>query len=190
MAVKKKISGSPSVKAEVHVSGSTQSVESRQSAEAELSSLIAKFTPEHLGLIGELRRWLQERLPTAHQIVYEYRGCFVISYSPNDRGYEGILALRAGGSGVRLYFNRGKDLTDTQKLLQGSGKQTRWMSLDGASTLARPEVARLIDEAIASNPVPLAPDGSGSVVIRTSAPRPSESETTRLPPASRSSTPR
>jgi hypothetical protein len=50
--------------------------------------------------------------------------------------------------------------------LQGSGKQTRWIDLEGASTLARPEVVRLIDEAIARNSVPFALAGRGSVVIR------------------------
>jgi hypothetical protein len=51
-------------------------------------------------------------------------------------------------------------------LLRGSGKQTRWIDLEGASTLARPEVAGLIDEAIARNPVPFSRTGRGPVVIR------------------------
>jgi hypothetical protein len=89
----------------------------------------------------------------------------VISFSPNERGFEGVLAIRADANGVKLYFNQGKELPDPAKLLQGSS-QTRWISVDGASTLARPEVARLIDEAMARNPVPFAPAGRGLVVIR------------------------
>jgi hypothetical protein len=57
-------------------------------------------------------------------------------------------------------------LPDPEKLLQGSGNQTRSMDLEGASTVARPEVARLIDEALARNRVPFARTGRGSVVIR------------------------
>jgi len=57
-------------------------------------------------------------------------------------------------------------LPDPARLLQGSGNQTRWINLEGASTLARPEVALLIDEAIARNPVPFARAGRGPVVIR------------------------
>jgi hypothetical protein len=57
-------------------------------------------------------------------------------------------------------------LPDPAKLLQGSGSQTRSINLEGASTLARPEVARLIDEAIGRNRVPFARAGRGSVVIR------------------------
>ena len=145
---------------------STQTAAERRSAEAQLCTLIEKFAPAHQRLIGAMRRRLRMRLPTAHEVVYEYRDFFVISYSPNERGYEGVLAIRASANGVRLYFNRGKELPDPAKLLQGSGNQTRWIHLEGASTLARPAVARLIDEAIARNRVPFARTGRGPVVIR------------------------
>jgi hypothetical protein len=98
--------------------------------------------------------------------VYEYRDFFVISYSPSERGYEGVLAIRANADGVKLYFNRGKELPDPAKLLQGSGGQVRSINMEGASTLARPEVVCLIEEAIARNGVPFARAGRGSVVIR------------------------
>jgi hypothetical protein len=112
-------------------------------------------------------------------VVYEYRDCFVISCSPNERGYEGVFAIRASADGVRLYFNRGKGLPDPAKLLRGSGAQTRWIPLEGASTLARPEVAHLVDEAIASNRVPFARTGRGRVVIRSASAKPRQ----RRPPA-------
>jgi hypothetical protein len=144
---------------------STQSAVARRSAEAELRRLIAKFAPAQQRLIGATRRWLRKRLPTAHEIVYEYRDCFVISYSPNEHGYEGVLAIRASAEGVKLYFNQGKGLPDPEKLLRGSAN-ARWIQLEGASTLARPAVTRLIDEAIARNRVPFARTDRGPVVIR------------------------
>jgi hypothetical protein len=98
---------------------STQSAVARRSAEAE-----------------------RKRLPTAHEVVYEYSDCIVISYSPGERGYEGVLAVRASAKGVELFFNRGKQLPDPAKLLRGSGKQTRFIHMEGASTLARPAVIR------------------------------------------------
>jgi hypothetical protein len=168
MSVKKEPSGRRSVKVEVEVPGSTQSGVARRSAEAEVRTLIAKFVPAHLRLIGAMRRSLRMRLPTAHEVVYEYLnlGAVVISFSPNDHGYEGVLGIRADANGVKLFFGRGKELPDPEKLLQGSGSQVRSIDVEGASTLARPEVARLIDEAIARNPVPFACAGRGSVVIR------------------------
>jgi hypothetical protein len=164
--VKKEAAGRRSVQVEVEVPGSTQSAVERRSAEAELRTLIAKFAPAHLRLIGAMRRSLRKRLPTAHEVVYEYRDCFVISFSPNEHGYEGVLGIRASADGVKLFFNYAKELPDPAKLLQGSGSQCRSIDLEGASTLARPEVVSLIDEAIARNPVPFESAGRGSVLIR------------------------
>src|SRR5688572_8544957 len=101
---------------------STQSAVARRSAEAELRTLIAKVAPAQQRLVSALRRWLRKRLPTAHEVVYEYRDCFVISYSPDERGYEGVVAIRGSANGVRLYLNRGKGLPDPEKLLKGAGK--------------------------------------------------------------------
>lgn len=164
MSVKKEAAGHGSTRVEVEP---PQSAAERRAAEIELSALIAKFAPAHLRLIGAMRRSLRRRLPTAHEVVYEYRdlGAVVVSYSPSDHGYEGVLAIRATADGVKLYFNQGKDLPDPEKLLQGSS-QTRFIDVEGASTLARPAVSRLIDEAIARNRVRFAPAGRGPVVIR------------------------
>jgi len=167
MSVKKKASGRRSAQVEVEVPGSTQSAVARRSAEAQLRTLIAKFAPAHLRLIVAMRRLLQKRLPTAHEVVYEYHnlGAVVISFSPSEQGYEGVLAIRADADGIKLYFNQGKALPDPEKLLQGSAN-ARWIHMEGAFTLARPAVARLIDEAIAHNRVPFARAGRGAVVIR------------------------
>src|SRR5690242_2633218 len=95
---------------------STQSAAARRAAEAQLRGLIAKFAAAQQRLIGALRRSLRKRLPTAHEVVYEYRDCFVISFSPNERGYEGVFAIRGSADGVKLYFNHGKGLPDPEKL--------------------------------------------------------------------------
>jgi hypothetical protein len=53
-----------------------------------LHALIDKYTPGHLRLISAMRRSLRKRLPTAHEVVYEYLnlGAVVISFSPNEPG--------------------------------------------------------------------------------------------------------
>jgi hypothetical protein len=143
-----------------------QTAAARRTAEAEVRLLIDMYAASHLRLIGALRRSLQKRLPTAHEIVYEYRDFFVISYSPNEHGYEGVLGIRASADCVSIFLNQGPDLPDPEKLLKGTGKQTRSLDVEGAATLRRPAVANLIDEAIARCPVPFASTGRGSVIIR------------------------
>jgi hypothetical protein len=168
----------PKKQAAVGSNDGVQSEQDRRSAEAEVSALVAEFASAHASLVAATRRWLQARLPTAHEVVYEYRDAFVISYAPDGRGYEAALALHGSAKGVLLYFNRGKDLPDPAKLLKGSGNQTRSIQLE-AATLARPDVASLVDAAIARNPVPYAPTGRGTVVIRATSARkrrPAQSE--------------
>jgi hypothetical protein len=145
----------------------TQPAAERRSAEAALRTLIDRFAPAHRRLVGTVRRSLRKRLPSAHEVIYEYRDFFVISFSPNEHGYEGVLAIRGGGNGIDLYFNRGKELSDPEKMLRGSGKLVRFIELEGAATLARPAVARLIDSAIARNTIPFARSGRGPVIIQT-----------------------
>ena len=53
-----------------------------------------------------------------------------------------------------------------RKLLRGSGTQARWIAVEGASTLARPAIERLVDEALTRNPVPFAGTGRGPTVLR------------------------
>ena len=167
MSVKKKAAERRSVQVKDEDPGSTQSPAERRAAETQLRTLIDELVPAHLQLIGTMRRRLRKRLPTAHEVVYEYRnlGAVVISYSPNEHGYEGVLGIRASLEGVKLFFNHAKDLPDPAKLLQGSGGQVRSIDVEGASKLARPEVTRLIEEAIARNPVPFASAGRGSVFM-------------------------
>ena len=145
---------------------STQSAADRRSAEAELTALITKFAATQQELVGTVRRSLRKRLPTAHEVVYEYADSFVISFSPDERGYEGVLAIRGSAKGVDLYFNRGKELSDPDKLLRGSAKLVRFIHMESAFTLKRPAVARLIDAAIAGTHVPFASTGRGPVIVR------------------------
>lgn len=167
MVAKKKAAGRRPAKVEAEADGKTQSAAERRAAEAELSSLVEKYAPEHQRLIAAMRKSLRKRLPTAHELAYEYEnlGAVAVSVSPNEHGYDGVLAIRATADGVKLYFNQGKDLPDPEKLLKGTS-QTRWIPVEAASTLAQPAVATLIDQAIARNKVPFDPTGRGAVVIQ------------------------
>lgn len=166
MSLKKEPSRRRPVKADAKASGSAQSAAARRSAEAVLRSLVEKFAGDRLRLVGALRRSLQKRLPTATEVVYEYRDCFVISYSPNEHGYDGVLVIRGSADDVKLYFNFGKGLPDPEKLLRGSAKLVRWIEVEDTSTLARPAVTRLIEEAIARAPKPFVRTGRGPVIIQ------------------------
>jgi hypothetical protein len=95
----------------------------------------------------------------------------VISYSPTEHGYEGLCSLALYPSGVRLYFSRGPLLSksDPNKLLQGSGKMVRYVSMNSVADFDRAEIEVLMAAALKLAKVRLDPSAKGSVIIKAEA---------------------
>jgi hypothetical protein len=135
-------------------------------AEQQLQSFIRKFEPSQQKLICAVRQALRNRFPTATELAYDNYNFFVIGYSPTERPSDAVVSMAAGASGVGLCFIRGRALADPKKILLGSGKQTRFIRLESASVLVRPEVESLIAAAIAQSAIPFPPRGRGKLIIR------------------------
>jgi hypothetical protein len=135
--------------------------------DAQLRSLNDKFDPKHQKLIRSIRVALRKRLPTANELAYDYSSFFVIAYSPTDKGIDAVVSIAARADGVDLYFNHGPQLPDPKKLLQGSGKQTRFVRLKTAKHLSDPDVEAFIAAAIDRSSVALPSKGKGSLIIKT-----------------------
>jgi hypothetical protein len=135
-------------------------------AETRLKGFIDKFEPAQQALIRAARKSLRKRLPTAHELVYDNYNFFVIGYGPTERPSDAILSLTGAAKGVGLCFIHGASLPDPQKILLGSGNQTRFIRVDSVEVLARPAVEALIKAAIAKAKTPLPSKGRGSLIIR------------------------
>ncbi|MDB4892132.1 MAG: hypothetical protein JWL61_3987 [Gemmatimonadetes bacterium] len=135
-------------------------------AERQLDGFIDKFDEKSQKLIREVRKAMRKRLPTANEMVYDNYNFFVIGYSPNDRPSDAIFSIAAGASGVSVCFIQGARLEDPDKLLSGGGVQTRFLRVESAKDLARPEVESLLSAALAQAKTPLPPTGRGTLVIR------------------------
>ena len=118
-----------------------------KTAEQQLSSFIEKFEPAHQALIRSVRKSLRKRFPTAHELVYDNYNFFVIGYSPTERASDSLISIAAAANGVGLCFIRGAALADPDKLLSGSGKQTRFLRLPSADVLTQTGVDTLLSAA-------------------------------------------
>ncbi len=138
------------------------------SAELQLAGLIAKLEPKNQKLVKTMRRVLRKRFPTVNELVYDYTKSLVISYSPNERGSDGIVAMSADANGVRLFFNQGVSLPDPHSILLGDGHQTRYIRIEASKVLLRPEVESLLTAAVSNVTFPLARSGRGELIIKSS----------------------
>jgi hypothetical protein len=146
--------------------GSKTALAGSADAEEKLQSFIDKFEPRTGALIRAVRRALRKRLPTANELVWDNYNFFVIGYSATERPSDSIVALAAGANGVGLSFYRGAMLPDPKKILLGTGSQNRFIRLESADRLARPEVEALVAAAISQARTPLPASSRRKLIIR------------------------
>jgi hypothetical protein len=135
-------------------------------AEKQLKGFISKFEPKHQSLIRAVRKALRKRFPTANEFAYDNYNFFVIGYGPTERPSDCIISMAAGANGVGLCFIRGARLPDPNKILLGSGKQTRFVRIESVDVLARPAVEAILAAAVAQSKTPLPASGRGKLSIR------------------------
>ena len=115
-----------------------------------ITEAIDKFDPTVARAIRAVRLALRRRFLTAYELVWDNYNFFVIAYCTSERPSDCIVSLAADMNGVNLEFARGSSLPDPHGLLLGNGKLNRFVRLpDADASLAKPEVAALVDAAAA-----------------------------------------
>jgi hypothetical protein len=139
-------------------------------AEAQLGSFLAKYEPAIAKLGKGLRARLRARLPGLSEIVYVYenQNALVISYSPTERGSDGLCGIALYPDCVKLFFGQGALLSksDPNKLLQGSGKTVRHVVLNTVADFDRAEIEVLMSAALELAKLRLNAGANGSLIIR------------------------
>ena len=136
------------------------------SSARQLEGFTAKYEPSVAKLARACRRAMRRRLPTANELVYDNYQFLAIGYCPNERPSDAIVSLAISPKGVSLCLIHGAKLPDPDGIMQGEGKQTRFVRLASANTLSEPAVRRIIDAAIARHHVSLPKTGRGKLIIR------------------------
>lgn len=141
--------------------------------ETQLASYFAKYDPAIAKLGKALRKKLRARLPGLFELVYVYEGqdSLVISYSPTERGSEGVCAIGLYPRWVHLFFGRGAELSksDPSKLLQGRGKTVRHVVMSTVADFDRAEIEGLIAAALELANVRLDASAKGSTIFKVEA---------------------
>src|SRR5277367_2432348 len=135
-------------------------------AEKQLQSFIAKFEPKNQALIRAARKALRKRFPTANELAYDNYNFFALGYCSTERPSDCVVSIAAAANGVGLSFYYGATLPDPHGILLGSGNQNRFIRIESAEILVRPEVEALIAAADAQAKVPMPATGKGKLIIR------------------------
>jgi hypothetical protein len=134
--------------------------------EKRLAEFIDKFEPANAKLIRQCRVELRKLMPTAIELIYDNYNFFVIGYCTTARASDCIVSIAAAANGVGISFYHGATLADPDRMLQGSGKQNRFIRVPSIKTLRSPEALALVKAAIAQAKVPLPLKAAGRTVIQ------------------------
>jgi hypothetical protein len=144
----------------------SSSAYANESPARQLASAIAKFDPLVAKLVRSARLALRKRFPTAIEQIYDNYNFLAIGLCTTERTSDCIVSLAVSAKGVALSFYYGASLPDPGKILLGCGKQNRYLRLDSAATLSRPEVESLLCAAVAQAKSPLPSTGRGYTMIK------------------------
>jgi hypothetical protein len=133
--------------------------------QSRIDGFLAEFDDDVAALLRSSRAVLQQRFPTAHELVYDNYNFLVFGFCASRRPSTGVVSLTGAANGVALALLHGAGLPDPDGLLQGSGKQTRFVRVPEPATLADVRVTTLLDLAAHAAPEPMPASGGGRTVV-------------------------
>jgi hypothetical protein len=123
-------------------SSSAKNIKQRPTPE----QFLAAFSPEICALADQLRQLIRQTIPNIAEAVYP--GWKLIGYREQDgRRSRYFCFVAPFEDRVVLGFEYGVLMADADGLLEGDGKQVRYVTLRGQADLRPPELSALIAEA-------------------------------------------
>ena len=121
------------------------------STESSASELLRKIPPAVRPIVQAARRTVKAVAPTAEEISYQGQQprsssymWKLVRYAVDGANVVGIGTFQRHST---LFFYRGRELDDGSGLLEGSGKDSRFITLRRPADAERPDVKRLVRKA-------------------------------------------
>jgi len=122
------------------------------SREIKLSEQVKKIPPATRPIVEAAIKTVREAAPTAEEITYRMEQpragsammWKIVRYAVDG---ENIVGVGTFSKHASIFFYRGRDLDDATRLLQGSGKESRFVTLRSAADVELPAVKKLIRQA-------------------------------------------
>jgi hypothetical protein len=116
-------------------------------ATSQVSALIARYSPSVAAQFRLARARIRKYFPRGYELIFENYNALGCGYSFTDRGSGVIVSVVAYPRWVTLFFLHGIDLSDPDRILEGSGARIRSVRLEPFSLLRSSSVHELILQA-------------------------------------------
>ncbi len=113
----------------------------------ELSHFLRAYDISIVQTAIELREFVLNLIPDANELIYNSYNALAIAYSISDKQKDTFSHIAIYGGHVNLGFNRGAELKDPKRLLQGSGKSIRHFKVKSFNELQKTYITEILNEA-------------------------------------------
>jgi hypothetical protein len=94
-----------------------------------------------------LRALVIDEMAPCFENIYDAYSAVAIGYGSSTRFQDGVVHIAVYANHVNLGFNHGATLDDPSRILKGTGKQIRHITIKTAAELARPEIRAYVRRA-------------------------------------------
>ena len=137
----------------------------RISPELQLAGFLAKFTREIAAHAEDISPD-SASVPHALELVYDNYNALAIGFGPTERASEAIISVAVFPRWVSLFFLQANGLPDPTVSSKARAMWSRHIVLPTPSALDEPAIQALIEEALNRAKVPLHPNTSHRVIIK------------------------
>jgi len=108
--------------------------------------------PDH---VREITLWLREFVwdlyPDSNELIYDNYNALALGWSPTDKAGDAFCSIAVYSNHVNFGFNRGSEISDTDKILNGDGSLYRKMSIKSKNDFPKTKIKNLLKEAHANS---------------------------------------
>ena len=113
----------------------------------ELLGFLEAFDPAIQSIALELRDRVWDKYPGANELIYDGPAALAFGWSLSDKSTDVFLSLAIyNNKGVLFGFLKGADLDDPRGLLEGEGKQYRYIRVNDLETFPEDYAFDLLDQ--------------------------------------------
>jgi hypothetical protein len=114
----------------------------------ELLKFLSAYDKKIAAIALEVRRAVLTAAPGATEAIYDAYNAVAIGYSFTGRLKESFIHIAVYAPHVNLGFNRGAEMKDPDRVLQGDCKMVRHLTIREPGDLKKRYVARLLKDAV------------------------------------------
>jgi hypothetical protein len=112
---------------------------------------LIKFLKPFPDSVKEITLWLREFIwhlyPSCNELIYDNYNALAIAFALSDKASDAFCGIAVYSKHVNFGFNRGSEITDPDKILNGNGSLYRYITIKEKNDFPKTYIKKLLKEA-------------------------------------------